>query len=392
MNEMRMMSTGLVGAGFSYRAFKAGLDRAPHFIGSDAGTSDLGPLMLGAGTFNRRGTQQDLSTLIEGAQSIGVPFIMGSAGTAGGDLQVNSVADIVQEIAKAKGLKFRLALLRSEMEKSYLASKLAQGKVRPLGPVPPLLAKAVQQSSHIVAMMGVEPFAEALDLGADVIVAGRCTDPAIFAGPPLRAGFDPGLSWHAARTMDKGPIMTTPVQEGSSAFITLRPDHFIAEPTKDGVVCTPRTVASVSLYENADPYETIVPSGTLDITDARFTAVDERSVRVTGAKFNSAQQYTVKVEGATRVGYRSIQILGVRDPNLIESIDYFYQNVRETAQRSLEIAGIERDRYKVRFRTFGKDAVMGDNEPLRNQPSHEVGIVVEGISTDQGTDSGRGGV
>ena len=103
MDEMRMMSIGLVGAGFSYRGFKAGLDRQPHFIASDAGTSDLGPLQLGTGSFNYRGTKQDLGTLIEGARSIGVPFIMGSAGTAGGDIQVNAVADIVRDIAREQG-------------------------------------------------------------------------------------------------------------------------------------------------------------------------------------------------------------------------------------------------------------------------------------------------
>ena len=373
MDEMRMMSIGLVGAGFSYRGFKAGLDRQPHFIASDAGTSDLGPLQLGTGSFNRRGTKQDLGTLIEGARSIGVPFIMGSAGTAGGDIQVNAVADIVRGIARDKGLGFRLALLRCELDQSYVKTKLAEGKVAPMGPVPALTEDAVDRSAHIVAMMGVEPFMEALEAGADVIVGGRCTDPAIFAGPPLRAGFHQGLAWHAARTMDKGP------------FITLRDDHFVAEPTKAGVVCTPRTVASVSLYENADPYETVLPSGTLDITNARFDAIDERSVRVSGAEFHPTDRYTVKIEGAAPVGYRSIQIIAARDPALIEHIDHFYEQVRAAAERNLEIAGIERGSYTVRFRTYGRDAVMGPNEPLRDRPAHEVGILIEGVAVEQST-------
>ena len=158
MDEMRMMSIGLVGAGFSYRGFKAGLDRQPHFIASDAGTSDLGPLQLGTGSFNYRGTKQDLGTLIEGARSIGVPFIMGSAGTAGGDVQVDAVAEIVRGIARDKGLSFRLALLRCELDKPYVKAKLAEGKVAPMGPVPPLSNEAVDRSAHIVAMRGVEPF------------------------------------------------------------------------------------------------------------------------------------------------------------------------------------------------------------------------------------------
>ena len=183
--------------------------------------------------------------------------------------------------------------------------------------------------------------------------------------------------------MDKGPLMTTPVQEGSCAFITLRGDHFVAEPTKAGVVSTPRTVASVSLYENADPYETVLPSGTLDITNARFDAIDERSVRVSGAEFHPTDQYTVKLEGAAPVGYRAIQIIAARDPALIEHIDHFYEQVRVAAERNLEIAGIERGSYTVRFRTYGRDGVMGPNEPLRDRPAHEVGILVEGVAAEQ---------
>ena len=136
MDEMRMMSIGLVGAGFSYRGFKAGLERRPHFIASDAGTSDLGPLQLGTGSFNYRGTKQDLGTLIEGARSIDVPFIMGSAGTAGGDIQVDAVADIVRDIARAKGLSFRLAVLAVRGRQVLLEGEARRGQGRADGAGP----------------------------------------------------------------------------------------------------------------------------------------------------------------------------------------------------------------------------------------------------------------
>jgi len=40
-------------------------------------------------------------------------------------------------------------------------------------------------------MMGVEPLQTALDAGADFVLAGRCSDPALFAALPILRGFPP---------------------------------------------------------------------------------------------------------------------------------------------------------------------------------------------------------
>ncbi len=385
MDEMRLMGIGMIGSGFSHRAFKRGLGMDPHVIASDAGTSDLGPLTLGTGTVNKRGIRHDLNTLVPGARSIGVPFIIGSVGTAGGEAQVRGVADIVKDVAREHGLHFRMALLNAELEKDYLKKQLVDGKIEPFGPVPALTAEKIDHSDHIVGMMGVEPFTDALEQGADVIIGGRCVDPTIFAGPMLRAGFPEGLSWHAAKTMDKGPLMTKPVQEGSCALIRLRKDHFVAEPTKESCVCTVRTVAGITLYESPDPYYTKFPSGTLDTSGCRFEQIDERSVKVWGAEWAPSDRYTVKLEGAALVGYRSIAMMGIRDPVLIKHLDSFLDDVRKTAERNMAQMGVQRERYTVRFRVFGRDAIMGENEPLRDQPAHEVGILVEAVAEDQST-------
>ncbi len=385
MEEMRMMSIGLVGAGFSQRAFKSGLEMKPHVIASDSGTSDGGPLALGTGTFSKRTVKHDLDTLIQGARSIKVPFITGSAGTAGGDAQVAGVGEVVKEIARERGLHFKLALIRCEVEKGFLKKKLAEGKISSYGPVPPLTSERIDKSSHVVGMMGAEPFIEALDQGADVIIAGRAMDPCIFVGPPLRAGFEPGVSWHAARTMDKGPLMTKPVQEGSCGFIYLRKDHFVATPTKENCFCTPRTVAGIIVYEGANPYYTVAPGGTLDTSQCEYKAIDNRTVRAWGAKWTPSKQYTIKLEGAAPVGYRAIQVMGLRDPNLIAHLDTFLEDVRKTAERNLAQMRIPREKYTVRFRVYGRDAIMGPVEPLRDQLPHEVGVMVEAVGEDQAT-------
>ena len=62
------------------------------------------------------------------------------------------------------------------------------------------------------------------------------------------------------------------------------------------------------------------PSGSLDVSEAVYAAVDERIVRVPGSSFFE-DQYTVKLEGAGRTGYQTLAIAGIRDPEVLSAID-----------------------------------------------------------------------
>lgn len=382
--ELRILGIGLVGAGFSRRAFERGLELSPHVIASDGGTSDGGPYFLGSGAMDAVAIGADLEVLIEGALRIGVPLIVGSIGTAGGDKQVEQAGKIVEEIAARRGWRFKLALIHSGQDKAHLRQRLKDGHIQPFRSDLSLREEDIESSEAIVGMMGVEPFMAALDEGADVILAGRTTDPAIFAGPALRAGIDPAIAWHAARTIDKGPLMTASVQLGPCAFVRIRNDHFVASATLDEAICTPRSVSSIGIYESDDPFSAVFPSGTLDMSECRFEAADERSVRVSGARYSPASGYSVKLEGARMVGFRSIMIMGIRDPFLIRDLPDFLDTVRAVAARNLAKRGIAAEDYQLRFRIYGIDGVMGQLEPRRREP-HEVGVIVEAVAADQAT-------
>ena len=51
----------------------------------------------------------------------------------------------------------------------------------------------ISESTYLVAQMGMEPFINALDNGADVILAGRSYDPAVFAAYAVWKGYPTGL-------------------------------------------------------------------------------------------------------------------------------------------------------------------------------------------------------
>ncbi len=80
MTKIKVLASDSLGEGFSYRSFQAGLAENPNFIACDAGTSDSGPASLESG--KGRGSTSvkwGLDVLLTGAQSLKVPFAIGSA-------------------------------------------------------------------------------------------------------------------------------------------------------------------------------------------------------------------------------------------------------------------------------------------------------------------------
>lgn len=385
MGELRLLANGLVGNGFSYKGFQAALDRAPHMIGCDAGTSDYGPGPLGSGKDmkSRASVRRDLSVMLLGARRLGVPMIIGSCGVAGAAPHLAGYREVILDIAREHGLSFRLALIHSDQDKEGLKAALAAGRIKGLGPVPPLTEQMIDDSSHIVGMAGAKPFIQALDAGADVILAGRCTDPAIYAGVALRAGVPPAIAWHAARSIDKGSLATESVEEGSPVMATLTDSDFIVEPTKDGSVCTVKSISALTMYENPDPWSIIQPSGAISAETCEFTQLDERRVRVTGSQFTPAATPTIKLEGARQVGFRAALLVGIRDPRLIGELDDFLRRYGEMIHRTARSLEIAPGSYSFKFRAYGRDAVMGEWEPNRDRPSHEIGLLVDVVAASQ---------
>ena len=141
MDEIRALSaTGMVGSGFLEASLKRAMEWDPHFIAADAGSTDGGPdaLATGASNFPRTAVKRDIRLILQAGRAAGIPVIIGSAGSAGGDLNVQWTVEIVEEIAREEELQFKLAVIRSEQDREYLKSKLRAGKITPLNPAPHL--------------------------------------------------------------------------------------------------------------------------------------------------------------------------------------------------------------------------------------------------------------
>jgi hypothetical protein len=129
------------------------------------------------------------------------------------------------------------------------------------------------------------------------------------------------------------------------------------------------------LYENADPFVLLEPSGSLDVSRAVYTAIDDRRVRVTGSSFHD-RPYTVKLEGAGVVGYQSLAIAGIRDPEILAEIDLWAGNLRSLlVAKATDLLGLDPDEYHVEVRCYGWNAVLGDIDPDPTPP-REVGVML----------------
>ena len=389
-DEIRALAmTGMLGSGFHESSFARALAWEPDFIGCDAGSTDSGPGSLGTGVpaQPRAGIKRDLRIGLLGARERGIPLLVGSAGSGGGDANLEAVVEVAREVAREEGLHVRLAVIHAEQDKGYLKQKLAEGRICALKPELPLDAAIIDGSEHIVGMMGAEPFTRALEEGADVIIAGRSSDTSIFAAIPIQRGIPHGTAWHAAKILECGAACAEYRPHGTDCmFARIGPGYFEMEPPHPEYACTPLSIAAHTFYETSNPIRLYEPAGVLDTSAARYEAVSDRVVRVTGSAFTSAETYSIKLEGVESLGFQSICVVGVRDPILIENfaswLPLFEAKVRG---RVGHMYGAEAAAggYRFTVRAYGRDGVLGGGEPHTGPPSHELGLILEATAPTQ---------
>jgi hypothetical protein len=379
-----IMPTGMLGGGFPADGIDRGIDMGADIIAVDGGSTDSGPHFLGSGTAKtaRAAVARDLDVLVVAADRAGIPVVVGSCGTAGTDAGVDWVYEILCEIAAARGLELKVALIYSEQSADEIAARLSEGRVHALEPSGPLTSDTVRRCSHIVGVMGHEPIATALADGADVVLAGRATDTALASALPLLRGMPPGPVWHASKIAECGGMCTDSPRSGG-VLVSFDAGGFSIEPLSPTAACTPATVAAHMMYENADPYRLREPDGTLDASGARYVALDARRVRVEGSQFEPAP-YTIKLEGAAPVGYQTLIITGMRAPRALAHLDQWCDDVLAYLHRFIPTTfGLSAAEYDLQIRRYGHDAVLGQAEPERDLVPREVGIVFIATAASQ---------
>jgi hypothetical protein len=345
-----LAASGQLGYGIPEPAFAAGVERAPHFIGADMGSIDPGPAYLGSGRMasSPEMTRRDLGLVLRAARKLGVPLLIGTAGTAGARPHLEATLELVRAIAREENLRFRLASIAADIPKAMLR----KAALRPLGAMRALTGEDLERTTHLVGQMGTEAFIRALDAGADVVIAGRACDTAIFAAVPMRLGYAPGPAMHMAKIIECASLCCEP--GGRDAMLaTLTDDAFELESMNPARAATPLSVAAHALYEQEDPYTVQEPEGTLDLHAVAYQAIDARRTRVRGAIWRPRRRPTVKVEGAAPMGERGVLLCSSADPRVIANLASILPAVEATIG---DLLG-NRD-YSLHVRVYGEREVF----------------------------------
>ena len=158
-------------------------------------------------------------------------------------------------------------------------------------------------------------------------------------------------------------------------MIRVGKDAFEVEPLGAVSRCTPSTVSAHMLYENSDPFLLTEPGGVLDVTEARYEAVDDRIVQVSGAKFHR-KPYTMKLEGAGRGGFQTIMLVGIQDRQVCAEIDAFLQRMhRALLDRVIKAMGLTANQFDISLRPYGWNAVTGLPVDDGGGPPREIGLL-----------------
>ncbi|CAL1591042.1 unnamed protein product [Knipowitschia caucasica] len=285
-------------------------------------------------------------------------------------------AEAIQEVVKKAGLQMKVAVVTGDdlmPHKTSLAEvKMADGSG----------GGSLPQTLHSMnAYLGAGPIRRCLDLGADIVVTGRCVDSAVALGPLmhsfgwnteeydlLAAGSLAGhliecgaqstggifTDWHKVQDWDN---MGFPVVECSADGSVV-----LSKPKDTGGLVSFGTVAEQLVYEIQDPRRYLLPDVICDFSGVRIKEVpgiEGGAVRVTGAKGQAPSAY-YKVCATYMDGFRATAVCPVGGPRAPEKARRTAQSIIKRTKRIFKQLGLE-DFSAVNIQVLGAEDTYGLN-------------------------------
>src|SRR5690242_7745706 len=360
-------------------SFRRGVAARPDCIAADSGSDDIGPIPLGSDTSTSPLAWQthDLEQMLLASRKLDVPMIIGSAGDTGSNSRVDLFVRTIRALAEKHRLqRFKLGFFYSELDREELRRRMRAGDVvEGLDAHTRLTESELDQTERIVAMAGVHPYIRLLDQGADVIIGGRSSDSCVFAAPAIHSGIPEDQAYYLGKVLECASFCAEPYGGKETVLGEVTQSAVEVTAMHPAQRCTVASVAGHAMYERANPYFEHVAGGTLDMSECRYEQVSAKTTRITGAKFRPAPEFRVKLEGAGKVGERYVGMVGIRDPYTIANIDKVMEWARQQVRERFGEHG-----YELHYTVYGRNGIMGDLEPMKNRPGHELCILVQGVA------------
>jgi hypothetical protein len=242
------------------------------------------------------------------------------------------------------------------------------------------------------AYLGAEPMAEALSAGADIVITGRASDPALFLAPMIHAFGWAMDDWNllgqgtvAGHLLEcagqiTGGYFADPGYKDVAGLSRL--GFPIGEVGEDGALVitkvagsggavTAQTCKEQLLYEVHDPKRYIQPDVVADFSEVTVEEIAPDRVRVSGGR-GTARTETLKVS----VGYVDSYIgegqISYAGPGALARGKLALEIVRER----LQLTGVAAS--ELRFELIGVDSLHGADVSARANDPYEVRVRVAG--------------
>jgi hypothetical protein len=240
-----------------------------------------------------------------------------------------------------------------------------------------------ERIASVNAYLGARPIADALAMGADIVLTGRCVDSALALGALIHE-----FGW-SAEDYDRlsggslaGHVIECGAQATGGIFTDWREvadgwsdmgfpiaeceedgSFVLTKPASTGGQVTTKTVAEQIVYEVGDPAAYLLPDVTCDWSEVRLAQTGENRVRVSGAK-GRAPSASYKVSATYADGFRAATTVMIAGREAAEKAEAVGRAVLARARRLLLAAGFA-DFSETAVELLGAESTYGAQSRAR---------------------------
>ncbi|XP_035390851.1 uncharacterized protein LOC113574922 [Electrophorus electricus] len=310
-----------------------------------------------------------ISPFIKDISQKGIRVVSNAGGT-----NPLACAAAIQEVVQNAGLRLKVAVVTGDdlMPQKDSLSMLRLTDSEEQKPLP----KTVHS---INAYLGALPIKRCLDLGADIVVTGRCVDSAVVLGPLMHSfGWEQeNYDFMAAGSL-AGHLIECGAQVTGGIFTDWHkvPDwdnigfpvvecsadgsFTLSKPPKTGGLVSFGTVAEQLVYEIGDPQCYLLPDVSCDFSEVTITEIPGvvgGAVRVGGAK-GSPPSGDYKVCATYMDGFRATAVCPVGGPRAVEKARRTAEGIIKRTRRVFKQLGLE-DYSDVNIQVLGAEDTYG---------------------------------
>jgi len=302
-----------------------------------------------------------------------------------GGINPTSCAAALQKACEKAGVDLKIATVTGDdLMSNY--KQIAKQQAANEAPLP-------KMTHTMNAYLGAGPIARALDLGADIVITGRCVDSAVTLAPLMHEfKWDPSnLDLMAAGSL-AGHIIECGAQATGGIctewesipdwdnigfpIVECAPegDFLVTKPKKTGGVVNEMTVAEQIVYEIGDPERYVLPDVTCNLANVQLKSttdsLGEQAVQVTGAKGSPAPT-NYKVSATYMDGFRASAVCPVVGPNAAGKAEKTANAIIKRCRRMFKYLGLK-DFTIVHLEFLGSEHNYGKHAAVAKDVPREV--------------------